>query len=101
MIHLQAHRLQPWAVDNKVRRKHRISEDRGSAGDSETKRMGQALKAAFWRLLKILDFALGWFLVGLAALLLVPTFLAAQLAEKLEGTILGETSKVKEGCFEG
>jgi membrane-bound metal-dependent hydrolase YbcI (DUF457 family) len=72
----------------------KVSREREDAGDIETKRLAQALKAVFWRLLEILDLALGWLLVGLAALLAAHMFLAGRLARKLEGLIVkGDKSK--------
>jgi membrane-bound metal-dependent hydrolase YbcI (DUF457 family) len=72
----------------------KVSKEREDASDSETKRLPQALKAAFWRLLENFDLALGWLLVGLAALLVAHMFLADWLARNLEGLIVkGDKSK--------
>jgi len=68
----------------------KVSKEREDAGNSDTRRLPQALKAAFRHLLEIFDLALGWLLVGLAALLVVHMLLADQLARKLEALIIKE-----------
>lgn len=74
----------------------KISKDRESSGDSVTKRTCQALKAVFWHFLEPFDLALGWLLVGIAALLAAPMLLAGWLADKLENTIMRDLKQMLE-----